>query len=218
MALQARRLPQCLQPLSPLCGFTAAALSACARMLCATLWGLLSSSQPWSSLGLHPARLQINLLPNIVQRDEGSCHPVNAGLVAIWLCQLNWEQLLSAHLSYVVVGHQRGKWPGLFLTCTPVNPGGLAHEDEGMSPDCCFSWAGDSAHPIPPPCWQPMLIPQIFASMPIFRSKKNKSGKGDFPLLCKAQSQKAFTTESDLLCWDKHCCFSTSPSGDRAQN
>lgn len=84
---------------------------------------LLSSSHPRSSLGLHPVRLQINLSPNIVQTGEGSCHPVNAGLVAIWLCQLNWEQLLSAHLSYVVVGHQWGKWPGLFLVHTPANRG-----------------------------------------------------------------------------------------------
>lgn len=66
---------------------------------------------------------------------------------------------------------QEGKGPGQFLINTPVNLGGLADEDEGMPPDFCFLWAGYSAHPIPPPCRQAMLIPSIFASMHILRIK-----------------------------------------------
>lgn len=129
------RHQQSLQLLISLYGFTCAALPVSAPVLYVMLQHLLFfSAHPSSGPPSDRIPVTLTIPPNTAQ-DERSCHPVHAGSFAFWLCQLNWDKLLSARPSYMGI---EGTCPGDFLIPIPVNMGGLTDEDWGISPDFCF--------------------------------------------------------------------------------
>lgn len=201
MALQARH-QQSLQLLIPLWLYTRCPLSLCLDALrkVSVSAFLLSLSLLWSALGLHPCKtLNIHLARHCTYRWR-KLSPIDTF----------WHLLTSA--TWMLGASAGGKvaWGPGELFNRPVNLGDLPmrmREYPQISASC-----GLGTLPVPFPLL--MLIWSIFTLMHIFRIKSGRIILSH----CAATLSKGFQDRVRFLYWYKCCCFSLSPSGDRAQN
>lgn len=186
--------------------YTCCPLSLCLGAVCnvSVPTFLLSSSLLWSSLGSHPCKTD-------------SLTQVKGALTQYMVVHL--PLALPAELGKVAVCPPQihGSWGNVSWGLPHPHPsesGGHSLMRIGEYPQISAS-CGLDVLPFPL-----LLLADIRSCSPAHLHLRIFLGSNQAAwfYLVVQDYQKAFRTDSDLLCGYKRCCFSISPSGDRAQN